>query len=138
MVKRSFVAPVLFMLAIVIIAETKSVAAASITLQMPTRIDLQRHDLHISGEEAVQVRIDFGVGASAPKHRHPGDELVYVLEGSLEYQIEGRQAIVLGPQDVLFIPAGLAHSVRNAGRVKSSELATYVVDKGKSLLELIK
>ena len=51
-----------------------------------TRTDLQRHDLSIPGRETVQVRVDFDPGATAPKHTHPGEEIVYVLEGTLEYR----------------------------------------------------
>jgi mannose-6-phosphate isomerase-like protein (cupin superfamily) len=35
---------------------------------------------------------------------------------------------------VLFIPAGVIHSARNVGSVRGSELATYIVEKGKPLL----
>jgi quercetin dioxygenase-like cupin family protein len=34
------------------------------------------------------VRVDFAPGAAFGKHRHPGEEIVYVIEGSLEYQVE--------------------------------------------------
>jgi hypothetical protein len=45
------------------------------------RTDLQRHDLGIPGREVVQVRVDFAPGAVAPKHSHPGEEIVYAIEG---------------------------------------------------------
>ena len=38
--------------------------------------------------------------------------------------------------DVLFVPAGAAHSAKNVGNVTASELATYIVEKGKPLLTL--
>jgi hypothetical protein len=40
--------------------------------------------------------------------------------------------------DVLFIPAGTIHAAKNVGSVTASELATYVVEKGKPLLTLVK
>jgi quercetin dioxygenase-like cupin family protein len=46
-----------------------------------TRTDLQRHDLRVPGQEAVQTRVDFAPGATFPMHRHHGEEIVYVLEG---------------------------------------------------------
>jgi quercetin dioxygenase-like cupin family protein len=51
------------------------------------RTDLQRHDLSAPGREMVQVRVDFDPGYASPKHTHPGEEIVYVLEGSLEYEV---------------------------------------------------
>lgn len=100
-----------------------------------SRVDLQRRDLSISGWETVQARIEFAPGASFPSHRHPGEEIIYVLEGRLEYQLEGQPPVTLAAGDVLFIPAGAYHSARNVGTVTGSELATYVVQKGKTLVE---
>jgi quercetin dioxygenase-like cupin family protein len=102
------------------------------------RTDLQRHDLSVPGREAVQVRVDFDPGAAFGRHTHPGEEIIYVLEGSLEYQIEGKAPTTLKAGDVLFIPAGTIHAAKNVGRVTASELATYVVEKGKPLLTLAK
>ncbi len=103
-----------------------------------TRTDLQRHDLSVAGHEAVQVRVDLAPGVAFGKHTHPGEEIIYVLEGSLEYQIEDKPPVTLKAGDVLFIPAGTVHSARNAGNVTGSELATYIVEKGKPLLTLVK
>lgn len=103
-----------------------------------TRTDLQRHDLSAPGREAVQVRVDLAPGVAFGKHTHPGEEIIYVLEGSLEYQIEGKPPVTLKAGDVLFIPAGTVHAARNVGNVTGSELATYIVEKGKPLLTLVK
>ena len=102
------------------------------------RTDLQRHDLSAPGREVVQVRVDFAPGAEFGRHRHPGEEIVYVLEGRLEYRIEGAPPITLGAGEVLFIPARAVHSAKNVGSGNGAELATYVVEKGKPLLELVK
>ena len=102
------------------------------------RTDLQRHDLSIPGREAVQVRVDIGPGATFPKHQHPGEEIIYVLEGSLKYEVEGKPPVTLKAGDVLFIPAGTIHSASNVGSGNAAELATYVVEKGKPLLTLVK
>jgi quercetin dioxygenase-like cupin family protein len=101
------------------------------------RTDLQRHDLSIPGWEAIQARVDLDPGAAFPKHRHPGEEIIYVLEGTLEYQLEGKPPVTLKAGDVLFVPAGVPHSAKNVGNDKGSELATYVVEKGKPLVELL-
>ena len=103
-----------------------------------TRTDLQRHDLSAPGREAIQVRVDLAPGVAFGKHTHPGEEVIYVLEGQLEYQIEDKPPVTLKAGDVLFIPAGTVHSASNPGNVKGSELATYIVEKGKPLLTLVK
>lgn len=98
------------------------------------RTDLQRYDLVIPGREVIQARIDLDAGVSAPKHSHPGEEIIYVLEGIFEYQVEGKPPVILKAGDVLFIPAGAVHSAKNIGKGNAAELATYIVEKGKPLL----
>ncbi len=103
-----------------------------------TRTDLQRHDLSVKGWETLQARVDFAPEASFPRHKHPGEEIIYVLEGSLEYQVAGSPPVVLKAGDVLFVPYGTVHSARNVGTSPAAELATYVVEKGKPLTEIVK
>src|SRR3954463_5679178 len=81
------------------------------------RTDLQRHDLSIPGHETIQTRVDFAPGAVAPRHRHPGEEIVFILRGTLEYRLDGQAPVTLNPGNVLFIPAGIVHAVRNTGSV---------------------
>ena len=102
------------------------------------RTDLQQHDLSIPGREVVQVRVDIAPGVLAPNHSHPGEEIVYVIEGLLEYQLEGRPPVTLRAGEVLFIPAGTIHSAKNVGSINAAELATYIVEKGKPLVTLAK
>jgi quercetin dioxygenase-like cupin family protein len=101
-----------------------------------TRTDLQRHDLSIPGREAIQVRVGFAPGAVAPRHSHPGEEIIYVLQGTLEYEVEGQPPVTLKAGDVLFIPAGTIHAAKNVGTDDADELATYIVEKGKPLVVL--
>ena len=103
-----------------------------------TRTDLQRHDLSAPGREVIQVRVDFDPGYVAPRHTHPGEEIIYVLEGTLEYQVEGKPPMTLKAGEVLFIPAGTIHAAKNVGSGNGAELATYVVEKGKPLITLVK
>ena len=101
------------------------------------RIDLQRHDLSVPGREVVQVRVELDPGVVSPRHTHPGEEIIYVLEGSLAYQVEGKLPVTLKAGDVLFIPAGTIHAAKSVGSGKGVELATYIVEKGKPLLTLV-
>jgi|KBSMisStandDraft_5_1062788.scaffolds.fasta_scaffold136150_1 quercetin dioxygenase-like cupin family protein len=98
-----------------------------------TRTDLQEHDLSIAGWATVQMRVDFAPGATAPRHVHSGDEIVYVLKGRIEYRLDGLPRATLNAGDVLFIPKGKPHSAANVGLEPASELATYVVQKDQPL-----
>ena len=102
-----------------------------------TRTDLQQHDLSVPGREVIQVRVELAPGVLFPRHTHPGDEIVYVLEGSLEYQVEGRAPVILEAGEVLFVPAGAIHTAKNVGRSNGAELATYIVEKSKPLVSVV-
>ena len=103
-----------------------------------SRTDVLQHDLGNAGREVVQTRVDFAPRAVSPRHSHPGEEIAYVLEGTLEYQIEGRAPVTVQAGQALFIPAGTNHIAKNVGTGKSSELATYLVTKGVPLLVIAK
>src|SRR5262245_24446841 len=100
------------------------------------RTELQRHDLSVPGREVIQVRVE--IGPEPIRHTHPGEEIIYVLEGSIEYEIEGKAPVTLKGGDVLFVPAGAIHAAKNVGKGTAAELATYIVEKGKPLVTLVK
>ena len=102
------------------------------------RTDALRHDLGVPGREVIQVRVDFDSGVAFGKHSHPGAEVAYVLEGTLEYQLEGEPPVTLKVGEALFIPAGTIHAAKNVGTGNAAELATYIVEKGKPLVALAK
>ena len=102
------------------------------------RSDALRHDLGVPGREVIQVRVDFDPGVAFGKHSHPGVEVAYVLEGTLEYQLEGQSPVTLKAGEALFIPAGTIHAAKNVGTGNAAELATYIVEKGKPLVALAK
>ena len=127
--------------AVAIIAAAGLVVASAVAVsvaQAPQpgirRIDLQRHDLRVPGREVVQVRVELDAGVAFGRHSHPGEEIVNVLEGSLEYRIDGKPPVTLEAGGVLFIPAGAIHAAKNVGSGNGVELATYIVEKGKPLV----
>jgi quercetin dioxygenase-like cupin family protein len=126
--------------AVLIVASGLALGVAWAELAGTKRTDLQRHDLSAPGREVIQTRVDFDPGYVSPKvsskHTHPGEEIIYVLEGTLEYEIDGKPVRVK-PGDVLFVPAGTPHLARNVGSSNGAELATYVVEKGKALITLV-
>ncbi len=116
-----------------------SLALLAALAQQPgvKRTDLQRHDLGVPGREVLQVRVELDPGVAFGRHWHPGEEIVYVLEGSLEYEVDGKPPVTLKAGEVLFIPAGTIHAAKNVGTGNGAELATYIVEKGKPLVVMV-
>ena len=125
-------------IAVLIVGSGLALHAAQVQQPGIKRTDLQRHDLSAPGREVVQVRVELAPGVSFPKHTHPGEEIIYVLEGTWEYTVEGNPPVTLKAGEVLFIPAGTIHSAKNVGSGNGAELATYVVEKAKPLVVLAK
>ncbi len=96
-----------------------------------TRKMLQDQDVSVSDRHAVQVLAQFAPGAAAGKHTHPGEELGYVLEGTLQLEVAGQPPRTLNAGEAFFIPAGVVHDGKNIGAGPAKVLATYVVEKGK-------
>lgn len=128
-----------------IVAAAAVIAASGLALHSTqaqtsgiNRTDVVRHHLNVPGREVIQVRADFAPGAAFGRHSHPGAEVAFVLEGTLEYQLKGKPPVTLKAGQALFIPEGVIHSAKNVGTTNASELATYIVEKGLPLVALVK
>jgi quercetin dioxygenase-like cupin family protein len=128
----------IILLSVLVAASSLALHSAPAEQQGANRTELQRHDLSVPGREVLQVRVDLDAGVTFPMHSHPGEEIIYVLEGVWEYQVEGKGAITVKAGGALFIPAGVKHGAKNVGSGKASELATYLVEKGTPLVVLAK
>jgi len=102
------------------------------------RVELQKQDLSAHGREAVVAAVEFSPGAVAGKHTHPGEELGYVLDGTLVLEVDGRPPMTLKAGDVYFIDAGRVHDGKNLGSTPAKVLVTYVVEKGKPVATSVK
>jgi quercetin dioxygenase-like cupin family protein len=96
-----------------------------------TRKLLQDQNLSVPERHAVQALAEFIPGGAAGRHTHPGEELGYVLEGTLQLEIDGQPPRTLKAGEAFFVPAGIVHDGRNVGSGPAKVLATYVVEKGK-------
>ena len=101
------------------------------------RTDLQHHDLSVQGREVIQNRVELGPEAPYVRHKHPGEEIIYVLEGTLEYHLDGREPQTVQAGEALTVPRETIHAVRNPTDTVAMELATYVVDKDKPFLVVV-
>ena len=97
------------------------------------RVELQRGDLSVAGREVVVVRGEFEPGAMVGRHSHPGEESTYILEGTVQLEIDGKPPVISKAGDVIIIPAGTIHSAKNVGTTQAKVLANYIVEKGKPL-----
>ena len=97
------------------------------------RTVLQQGDLSMAGHEAVTALAEFQPGATVGRHTHPGEEVGYILEGTIVLEQEGKPAVTLGVGKTFFIPAGTVHNATNRGSAPARVLANYVVEKGKPL-----
>jgi quercetin dioxygenase-like cupin family protein len=109
------------------------------TPQVPglVRTDLQHAHLSVPGRELIQSRVDIATDAEPVRHKHPGEEIIYVIEGALEYSIDGREPATFNSGEVLLVPPDTVHSVRNVGAGNAAELATYIVEEGKPFIILV-
>jgi quercetin dioxygenase-like cupin family protein len=103
-----------------------------------SRTMLQDHPLSIRDRHAVMSRSEFQPGASSGRHTHPGEELGYVLEGTLELTIDGKAPQRLKAGDVIFMPAGAVHDAKNVGTGPLRVVSTYVLEVGKPLATPVK
>jgi quercetin dioxygenase-like cupin family protein len=97
------------------------------------RTVLQQGDLSMAGHESVTAVAEFQPGGTVGRHTHPGEEVGYILEGTIVLEQEGKPAVTLGPGRTFFIPAGTVHNATNRGTATARVLANYIVEKGKPL-----
>jgi len=99
---------------------------------------LQDQNLGIPDRHAVQVVAEFVPGGAAGKHTHPGEELGYVMEGTLQLDVAGQPPRTVKVGETFFIPAGVVHDGKNIGSGPAKVLATYIVEKGKPVATPVK
>lgn len=98
------------------------------------RTVLQTHALTTApGHEGITVLAELAVGGSAPRHTHPGEEFVYVLEGAATFDMAGRAPLAIKAGDAFFIPPHTPHVATNTGKVPLKLLSTYIIPTGQPL-----
>ncbi len=63
----------------------------------------------ITGEKAMIAQVGIARGGVVPLHHHESEQLSYVLEGAIKFEIEGRE-IIVRKGEVLVIPSNVPHS----------------------------
>jgi len=119
--------------AIAAIVVLLTIAAVSGQQPLFKRTLLQQQDISAPGREAVMALGEFQPGGGPGRHTHPGEEISYVLEGSLVLEQAGKPSVTVKAGDSFIIPAGVVHTATNRGTGIAKIIATYVVEKGKPL-----
>jgi len=128
----------------VALAGTASKAARAQGSTGPKFTQLLRRDLEGQGnqvQESIVILAEFQPGQGSPWHNHPGAQgILYVLEGNVTAEVEGRAAATIKAGGVILIPAEAPHMVRNDGTsVPARAMVTYSrADKEKPLLVVVK
>jgi len=63
----------------------------------------------VTGDKAMVAQVFLKKDAVVPEHHHESEQITYILEGALKFQLEGRE-IVVGKGQVLRIPSNVPHS----------------------------
>lgn len=98
---------------------------------------LERHDQSgVAGKEIVIGTAELPAGATIGWHKHPGDEIGYVLSGTIIWKVRGQADRELKAGDHFFNPRDSVHSVTSVGG--GTVVSTWIVDKGKPMAESVK
>jgi quercetin dioxygenase-like cupin family protein len=97
------------------------------------RTEVQRGLLSVPGREVVQVLTRIPVGAESGWHTHPGEEVGYILAGTVEMRIGGGTTLLLRAGDGFLIPPRTPHNARDLGPGTGEMLSTYLVEIGEPL-----
>jgi quercetin dioxygenase-like cupin family protein len=119
----------------VIVTVVAFVFAGVLAAQAPAfkRTVLQQSDISVPGREVISAVAEFEPRATPGSHTHFGEEIGYVIEGTLLIEQAGKAPVTLQAGGSFLIPAGTVHNATNTGTGKARILATYVVEKGKPL-----
>jgi quercetin dioxygenase-like cupin family protein len=98
-----------------------------------TRNILLKQDMVIPGREAVMATVDLPPGSAEVRHTHPAEVYVFVQEGAISLETEGKPTATFKAGDVFYIAPGRIHQAANKGNVPARLAVVFVAEKGKPL-----
>ena len=113
---------------VVFVGVVAAVCAVTLSAQIKRTV-LQQVDTSIPGREVVTARADFPAGGSTGLHTHPGDEISFVAEGSVEIVMDGSSK-VYRKGEAFNVIGGKVHDAK-AVDGPAVVIANYVIEKGK-------
>lgn len=97
-----------------------------------------KQDMEVPGREAVMAWVELPPGSAEGPHTHPAEAYVFVLEGTVSQEIEGKPTATLKAGDVFYVAPGKIHQAINNGTVTAKFAAVFVAEKGKPLTTQVK
>jgi quercetin dioxygenase-like cupin family protein len=97
------------------------------------RTELQHTGSSIPGREIVQVLTEIPVGVASGWHMHPGEEVGYIIGGTVQMEIRGRPTVTLNAGDPFLIPPRTPHNALDLGPGTGQMLSTYIVEVGEPI-----
>ena len=91
------------------------------------RTELQHQTSSIPGRDIVQVLTEIPVGVESGWHTHPGEEVGYILAGTVQMSIKDHPTPTLHAGDPFLMPPGTPHNALDLGPDTGMMLSTYIV-----------
>lgn len=101
------------------------------------RTEVQHHSSSIPGREIVQVLTEIPVGVESGWHTHPGEEVGYIVGGTVEMRIADSPTLELHAGDGFLIPPGTPHNALDLGPGTGHMLSTYIVNIGEPIASFV-
>ena len=80
------------------------------------------------GKDAMMITVEYPPGGADPIHRHNASAFVYVLEGTVEMQLEGGKKVTLRPGQTFYEDPSSVHLVgRNASDTEPAKFVVFLV-----------
>jgi quercetin dioxygenase-like cupin family protein len=97
------------------------------------RTELQHQPSSIPGRDIVQILTEIPAGVESGWHTHPGEEVGYILAGTVKMMIEGKPTLTLNAGDPFLMPPGQPHNALDVGPETGRMLSTYLVENDQPL-----
>ena len=101
------------------------------------RTEIQHRPSSIPGREIIQVLTEIPAGVESGWHIHPGEEVGFILAGTVEMRIAGTRTLTLHPGDGFLIPPRTPHNALDVGPETGRMLSTYIVEIGQPLAQFV-
>ena len=101
------------------------------------RTEVQHRESSIPGREIIQVLTEIPCGVESGWHIHPGEEVGYIVAGTVRMMIQGQPTLTLHTGDGFLMTPRLPHNALDVGPDAGKMLSTYIVEEGEPLATFV-